>query len=165
MDRNFLNNLKYLYDPKEIAVTWSEMQSKAIIDHPEFGKISPNDYRARFDGKVCPFCAQRMVHGQNLHTTQFKKEAIFRKYEYVNKKGVKYINNAGGRYYHPHYATLDHIVNKARCSELMFQADNLQIMCWKCNLEKGDNNNYEVELISSFAKDIARDALEKYKPL
>ncbi|WP_202963104.1 hypothetical protein [Synechocystis sp. PCC 6714] len=149
----------------EIAFAWSEMQSQAIINHPEFGKISPNDYRARFNGKVCPFCAQRMVHGQDLHMTRSRDEAISRKYQYADKNGNKKINNAGGIYYHPHYVTLDHVVNKARCPELMFKADNLQIMCWKCNVEKGDNNSYEIELILDFTRDIAREALERYKPL
>lgn len=165
MDRNFLNNLKYLTDAKEINLAWSSMQNQPIIDHPEFGKISPNDYRAKYNRKICPFCAQRMVHGQDLHMTRSRNDAISRKYEYVDKNGEKKINNANGRYYHPHYVTLDHIVNKARCPELMFEANNLQIMCWKCNLEKGDNNSYEIELVLDFAIDIARDALEKYKPL
>ncbi|WLT39752.1 hypothetical protein NON20_10210 [Synechocystis sp. B12] len=84
-----MNNLKYLTDAKEINLAWSSMQNQPIIDHPEFGKISPNDYRAKYNRKICPFCAQRMVHGQDLHMTRSRNDAISRKYEYVDKNGEK----------------------------------------------------------------------------
>jgi hypothetical protein len=47
----------------------------------------------------------------------------------------------------------------------MFEYDNLQIMCWKCNDQKRDNNNYEIEMSLDFAEDLAKIALEKYKTL
>jgi 5-methylcytosine-specific restriction endonuclease McrA len=165
MDSNFIDNLKHLYEGKTINEIWNLMSSHPIIQHPEFGLISPSQYRAKFHGKVCPFCGEKMVHGRLLHSTPLKKTAIDRGYEYLDKTGKKHIHKAGGRYFHPHYVTLDHKINKARCPELMFEYDNLQIMCWKCNREKGDNNNYEIEISLDFADDLAKSALEKYKTL
>ncbi|MEQ9368347.1 MAG: hypothetical protein RIG63_04850 [Coleofasciculus chthonoplastes F3-SA18-01] len=104
-----------------------------------------------------------MVHGQFSHSTQSKQEAIKRGYQYQDANGVDGINQVGNLYFHPHYVTLDHKVNKARCSELLFESSNLQIMCWKCNREKGDNNNFEAEHTLNFVRDLAKEALNRYK--
>lgn len=154
--------LQTLYQASEVREVWEAGQNEKLINHPKFGWISPNEFRQNFDRKPCPFCGKRMVHGKARHATTSKQEALARGYQYVNSKGQKYINRAGSCYFHPNYVTLDHKLNKARCPELLFDADNLQAICWKCNQEKGDNNNFEIEHTSNFVSDLAREALERY---
>lgn len=162
MPKNKRSELAALYKSSDIDFVWKEGQSSKLIKHPQYGLISPNKYRAVSQGKPCPFCGKHMVHGQISHSTLSKDEAIERGYQYINGLGEKFINHVGSRYFHPHYVTLDHKVNKARCPELMFEYDNLQIMCWKCNINKGDNNAYELEHSFGFVKDLGKDALQRY---
>lgn len=154
--------LAALYGSADINDVWHASQNYAVIDHPTLGKISPNQYRAKYHQKPCSFCGQKMVHGQAAHTTNNKREAIARGYEYLDKNGRKIINQAGKTYFHPHYVTLDHKLNKARCPERMFDYDNLQIMCWKCNQLKGDNNAYELQHSLSYLHDLATETLDRY---
>jgi hypothetical protein len=58
-------------------------------------------------GKPCPYCGQKMFHGQDFYSTQSKLEAIKQGYEYIDEKGHKIINQAEFRYFHPHDVTLD----------------------------------------------------------
>lgn len=157
--------LSSLYLSPDINYVWQVAQSYVIINHPSLGKISPNQYRAQYHQKPCPFCNQTMVHGQAVHSTDSKQEAIARGYQYLDKNGKPTINQAGKTYFHPHYVTLDHKLNKARCPERMFDYDNLQIMCWKCNKLKGDNNAYELERSLSHLQDLAKELLHRRPPL
>jgi hypothetical protein len=156
--------LAALYSGADIHMVWQNSQHLAVIDHPKFGKISPNQYRAMSAGKPCPFCAQKMTHGASAQTKS-KKEAIARCYQYKDAKGKDRINRAGDSYFHPHYVTLDHKLNKARCPEQMFDYENLQLMCWRCNNAKGDNNAYELEHSYSYIQGLAEEVLNRYPTL
>lgn len=160
--------LAMLYQGKDINLIWSKSLHLAAIDHPELGKISPHQYRLQYHDRPCPFCAKKMVHGSQ-HSTHCKDEAIARGYQYIDTAGNTTINTAGKgatrRYFHPHYVTLDHKINKARCPERMFDYNNLQIMCWKCNCEKGDNNAYELLHNRSYIQDLAQETLKRYPKL
>jgi hypothetical protein len=154
--------LAALYSSADIHDVWQASQNYPVIDHPSLGKISPNQYRAKYHQKPCPFCGQKMVHGKSAHSTNDQQEAIARGYQYLDKNGKKIINRAGNVYFHPHYVSLDHKLNKARCPERMFDYDNLQIMCWKCNNLKGDNNAYELQHSLSHLQDLAEGILQQY---
>ncbi len=154
--------LAALYRGQDINLLWKDSQDQKIIAHPKLGRISPNQYRAKYHQKPCPFCGQKMVHGKSEHSTQNREEAIARGYEYLNANGTTRINRAGDTFFHPHYVTLDHKINKARCPELMFEYSNLQIMCWKCNFLKGDDNAYELLHTLSHIQDHAQEVLRRY---
>lgn len=160
------NELSAQYRGADINTIWQHSQNLCVIDHPEYGRISPNEYRARHVGKPCPFCGQRMVQGSEAQTTR-RQEAIARGYQYQNEEGQLVINRAGNHqngytYFHPHYVTIDHRINKARCPERMLDAENLQAMCWKCNNDKGDNNAFELQHTLNYIKDLAQDTLDEY---
>lgn len=72
-------HLASLYKSEDIIREWKAYQDKAVIDLNQ-GKISPNKYRAQYHGRPCPFCGKKMVHGQDLHSTKRKDEAIDRGY-------------------------------------------------------------------------------------
>lgn len=158
-------SLSTLYKGSDINQVWTAAQTLPVIEHPKLGWISPNQFRSSFVGKPCPFCGQMMVQGQTIHSTNSKKEAIARGYQYKDIKGDDCINQIESTYFHPNYITLDHKLNKARCPELLFDYKNLQAMCWKCNLQKGDNNNFEVEHTFDFVSDLASEALDRYQEL
>lgn len=157
--------LKTLYKASEIAEVWNASQKLAVIDHPKHGLISPNGYRAMYNAKPCPYCGQKMVHGKVLHSTSSNQEAIKRSYDYVDKSGKKVINQVNGVYFHPNYVTLDHKTNKARCPEKMFDYSNLQIMCWRCNNNKGDDNTFELQHTCEYLDALADRALARYQLL
>ncbi|NET91130.1 MAG: HNH endonuclease [Kamptonema sp. SIO1D9] len=157
--------LKTLYRSSDLSEIWKSGQNEKLIKHPKIGWISPNEYRQKFNNKPCPFCGKKMVHGKLLHSTQSKKEAIARGYQYKKRNGDNYINRTENFYFHPNYVTLDHKINKARCPELLFEFSNLNIICWKCNQEKGDNNNFEAEYTFDCVRDLAKEALKRFKPL
>ena len=164
MDRRKLSSL---YKSSEINTLWRESWNLPVIVHPKLGNISPYQLREQHAGKHCPICSKKMFFGIQ-HKTRSKKEAIYRGYEYCSRDGKRKINKVGwGRdtkYFHPHYVTLDHKINKARCPELMFEYGNLQIMCWQCNTEKGDNNFFELERDFDYINDLAEAALNRYCP-
>jgi len=157
-------HLVSLYESDEIANLWRESCNRTVIDHPKHGWISPNSYRAKYAGKPCPLCSRKMVHGKEIYSTPSKKEAIKRGYEY-EVDGETRINQTGDRYFHPHYVSLDHKLNKARFPDKMFDPDNLQVICWKCNNLKGDNNAYELEQTFDYIADLAHESLQRYTPL
>lgn len=154
--------LSTLYLSSDIKLLWQTSQSQVVIDHPRFGKISPNYFRKRYHHKPCPFCGQKMVHGKSAHSTENRQEAIARGYQYSDKNGNKIINRAGTTFFHPHYVSLDHKLNKARCPDRMFDYSNLQIMCWKCNNLKGDNNAYELQYALNDLQDLVKETLSRY---
>lgn len=150
-----------LYKGADIADLWSASKNADVIDHPSLGKISPNTYRSKFQNKPCPFCGKKMVHGSSHRTTN-KQTAIDSGYSYVDSSGKTVINQAGNTYFHPHYVTLDHKLNKARFPEKMFEFNNLQIICWKCNLRKGDNNAFEIQHNLETIQSLTAEALKRY---
>lgn len=157
-----LQELAALYSGADINELWQAAQKYPVINHPILGKISPNHYRVQHHQRPCPFCGQKMVHGKSIHSTKSKQDAIARGYQYLDQNGNEIINRAGDTYFHPHYVTLDHKLNKARCPERMFDYSNLQIMCWKCNNLKGDNNAYELQHNLSYLQDFAEETLRRY---
>ena len=159
------SKLKTLYKAGEIATVWSASQNVAVIAHPKHGLISPNAYRAMYSSKPCPYCARKMVHGKALHSTPIKQVALQRGYEYADKQGKSVINQVSGVYFHPNYVTLDHKTNKARCPEKMFDYGNLQIMCWQCNNNKGDDNTFELQHTCKYLDALAEQALARYQLL
>ena len=159
------SKLKTLYKASEIADVWNASQNLAIIEHPKHGLISPNAYRAMYGSKPCPYCGQKMAHGKDIHSTLSKQAALHLGYEYVDKQGKKVINRAGGIYFHPNYVTLDHKTNKARCPEKMFDYTNLQIMCWRCNHNKGDDNTFELQHTCEYLDALAEEAKARYQLL
>ena len=159
-----MKNLKQLYKAKEIQEIWNDFQNSSIINHPTEGKISPNKYRVMGIGKPCPYCGKKMTHGQSYQTNS-KKEALQLGFEYVNKKGERTINKAGAKFFHRHYITLDHKINKARCPEKMFDFDNLQYMCWECNQEKADNNAFDLQHTRNCLNTLVEETLSHYQLL
>lgn len=159
--------LESIYDSKEITKIWEENKNKKVINHPEKGWISPNEYRSLFNGKPCPYCGKKMVQGDSYYTSS-KQRAIKKGYQYEtkNSKGeiVEIINHASGIYYHPNYVSLDHKMNKARFPELLFEYDNLEVICWSCNKEKKDNNAFEIEHNLSYFNSLVKAVKDKYKP-
>lgn len=165
MNRIPKSQLCILYNANKISEIWNSSQNLNIINHPQHGLISPNAYRILKKGKPCPYCGQKMVHGQEFYSTESKLEAIKQGYEYIDKNGQKIINQAGVKYFHPNYVTLDHKINKARCPEKMFDYDNLEVICWKCNLSKGDDNTYEIQHTFNYLEALTEEVLSRYKPL
>lgn len=159
------NELKLLFCANDIQLTWNASQNLKVIFHPLHGMISPVKYRQLGKGKPCPYCARKMVIGKDIFSTNSEKIAIDRGYQYLNSDGRKYINKAGSEYFHPNYVTLDHKINKARCPEKMFDFDNLELICWRCNMEKGDNNAYELSYYSEYLSGLAETTISKYQPL
>ena len=158
--------LAALYKGADINVVWWESRNLWVIDHPKFGPMSPNAYRAKSRGKPCPFCGQKMMHGPAFYTTR-KQDEIAQGYQYTDENGNQIINkirhhHAGYTYFHSHYVTLDHKLNKARCPERMFDADNLDVICWKCNNAKSDNNAYELRHRLRSIQDLAKATLDHY---
>ncbi|MGB2924423.1 MAG: HNH endonuclease [Limnothrix sp.] len=164
MKRRTKEELATLYNARDIQELWYECRKYPVIKHPKLGWISPHDLRAICAGKPCPFCGKKMVQGQEIYATKSKEEAIIRGYQYVDKEGQKRINyiKTSGTYFHPNYVSLDHIINKARCPEMLFDYDNLQGICFRCNSEKGDDNNYEAKKDLDFIKSMAAEALKRY---
>jgi hypothetical protein len=154
-----------LYNSNDISKVWNLYQNKNVINHPQHGLISPNKYRDIKKGKPCPYCGQKMVHGKEFYVMQSELEARKRGYEYINKNGKKIINNIRDKYFHPNYINLDHKINKARCPEKMFDYDNLEAICWKCNSSKGDDNTYEIQHTSNYLKALVEEALIRYPTL
>jgi hypothetical protein len=59
------SELKTLYKASDIKDIWNASQNLAVINHPQDGWISPNQYRVQNKGKPCFYCGQKMVHGKN----------------------------------------------------------------------------------------------------
>jgi hypothetical protein len=154
--------LSSLYKGCDIADIWQASLNIQIIIHPNLGKISPNDFRSRHNGRPCPFCGKKMVHGKPAHSTKSKQEAIDRSYQYLDEQGNRTINRIGHTYFHPHYVTLDHKLNKARFPEKMFDFDNLQAVCWKCNHIKSDNNAFELLHDLKYMQELSTLAFDRY---
>lgn len=136
--------LESLYEYGEIQQVWKNNRNNSLIKHPQQGWISPNKYRSMYANKPCPYCAKKMVQGKDEYSTNNINIAKKRKYEYVNSQGILTINQAENTYYHPNYVTLDHKLNKTRFPELLFDFKNLEVICWRCNNEKKDNNSFEI---------------------
>ena len=83
----------------------------------------------------------------------------------MDKRGKKVTVRAGTVYFHPNFVTLDHKTNKARCPEKMFDYSNLQIMCWQCNNNKGDDNIFELQHTCEYLDALALEALTRYQLL
>ncbi len=47
----------------------------------------------------------------------------------------------------------------------MFDYDNLEIICWRCNREKGDNNSFELQYNQDYLSSLADEALARYPTL
>jgi HNH endonuclease len=154
--------LSSLYNGCDIADIWQASLNLKVIFHHNLGKITPNHFRSIHNGKPCPFCAKRMVHGQSIHSTQSKQEAIDRDYQYMDEQRNTTINRIGNTYFHPHYVTLDHKLNKARFPEKMFDYDNLQAVCWKCNSIKSDNNAFELLHDLKYIQELSISAFDRY---
>ncbi len=155
--------LDRLYRGKDIQTIWDGAKTLGVIEHPELGYISPNQFRAIHVNKPCPYCGKKMVRGQDIHATASKEEAKKRGYEYLNSKGEKTINHSGNIYFHPNYITIDHKINKARCPQKMFDFDNLQAVCWRCNWEKSDDNTYNSRYTRVCLNSLVEEALSRYQ--
>jgi hypothetical protein len=165
MNKLHKSKLKTLYKANEIKEIWDASHNLPVINHPQHGLISPNTYRMIKKDKPCPYCGQKMRHGKEFHSTQSKPEAIKRGYEYIDNNGEKTINKAGNTYFHPNYLTLDHKINKARCPEIMFDYDNLEAICWKCNSAKSDDNTYEITHSFDYLNSLVDETLDRYRLL
>ena len=47
----------------------------------------------------------------------------------------------------------------------MFDYDNLQIMCWRCNRDKDDDNTFELQHTCEYLDTLAEEALARYQLL
>lgn len=155
------SELSQLYRSEEISEVWNTSQHLKVIQHPTSGLISPNEYRTMGKDKPCPYCGRKMKQGEDFKTAS-KTEAIKRGYEYDNANGQKTFNQIGTVFFHPNYVTIDHKINKARCPETMFDYDNLELICWKCNREKGNDNTYELRHTYEYLSDLVNEALNRY---
>jgi len=161
IDTMIKQRLDTIYDPFEIRDIWEKNQRLPCIKDPKEGLITPNMYRANKASKPCPYCGKKMVHGKQ-HFTHSKTEAIRRGYEYKTVDGKLYINQAGSFYYHQHYVTIDHKLNKARFPEKMFDYDNLEAICWLCNNQKSDNLIFELEHKLEHLKSLKESVFKRY---
>jgi len=157
------SELNHLYRGRDIQSIWNGAKALDVIKHPELGYISPNRFRQIYTYKPCPYCAKRMVRGQDIHATTSKEEAKKRGYEYFNEQGEKLINRAGNTYFHPNYITIDHKINKARCPQKMFDFDNLQAVCWRCNWSKSDDNTYDSRYTRVCLNSLVEETLSRYQ--
>lgn len=160
--------LSHLHCNKEIDLIWKSNENSPVIEHPVHGLISPYRYRQLSKGKPCPYCGQKMRQGKDYMTFS-KSEAMLRGYDYINKKGQSYINNipdpkhhGAFLFFHQHYVTLDHKLNKGRFPEKMFDYDNLEPICWRCNQEKGDDNSFEIQYNHDYLEALADEILARY---
>lgn len=167
MSEDKLKKLKLagVYKSKEINEIWNNNQDEPLINHPQLGWISPNKFRSLYKNKPCPYCGKKMVQGREEYSTMSKQVAIERGYGYINNNGNLIFNQIGSVYYHPNYITLDHKMNKARFPELMFDFNNLEAICWRCNQEKKDNNSFELENNLAYFNDLYQLINNKYKKL
>ena len=156
------SELNHLYKSEDISSIWRRAQALDVIKHPDFGCISPNRFRHINSNNPCPYCAKRMVHGYPENATNSKEEAKSRGYEYINSKGEKVINGAGDTYFHPNYITIDHKINKARCPQKMFDFENLQAVCWRCNNEKGDDNTFDSKFTRDYLNSLVEEKISQY---
>ena len=136
-------NLSSLFDSHQISLIWKENSHKKLINHPQYGMISPNELRAKYANTPCPHCDKIMKHGESYKTNN-KEEAITRKFYYFDSGGYRHFCNIGRIYFSAQYVTLDHKLNKARFPDKMFDAENLEAVCWKCNHIKSDNNLFGI---------------------
>ncbi|MEM8672790.1 MAG: HNH endonuclease [Cyanobacteria bacterium P01_G01_bin.67] len=136
-------NLSPLFDSKKISLIWKENSHEKLIDHPQYGMISPNELRAKFADTPCPHCDTIMKHGESYKTSD-QEEAIARKFYYFDSYGHRHFCKIGNVYFSDRYVTLDHKLNKARFPNKMFDVENLEAVCWKCNHIKSDNNLFGI---------------------
>lgn len=136
-------NLSTLFNSNKINLAWRENRNQKVINHPQYGMISPNQLRAKSADTPCPHCSTIMKHGRAYKTTN-REEAIARKFYYFDSEGNRHFCKIGRTYFSPQYVTLDHKLNKARFPNKMFDADNLEAVCWKCNHIKSDNNLFGI---------------------
>ncbi|MGK7918661.1 MAG: HNH endonuclease [Trichodesmium sp.] len=153
--------LDTLYDASEIQDMWDRHRTIPCIKHPTEGLITPNKYRANKRFKPCPYCGKKMVHGKQ-YSTKSKTEARRRGYEYKRADGKLDINQAGSLYFHQNYVTIDHKLNKARFPEKMFDYDNLEAICWRCNNEKSDNLIFELEHKLEHLRSLKESVFNRY---
>jgi hypothetical protein len=160
--------LSHLHCSKEIDLIWKSNKNSPVIEHPVHGIISPYRYRQLSKGKPCPYCGQKMRQGRD-YITSSESEAILREYYYINKEGKKDINSISDKnhhgaflFFHQHYVTLDHKLNKGRFPEKMFDYDNLEPICWRCNKEKSDDNSFEVQHTYDYLDSVVDELLERY---
>jgi HNH endonuclease len=157
--------LANLFHAKDIQAVWQASQKLNVIEHPQQGFISPQFYRESSNNKPCPYCANKMVWGSENFTMKDRTVAVARGYQYLDRSGNPYINYAGTTFFHPNYITIDHKINKARCPEKMFDYDNLELICWRCNQDKGDNNAYELQHSSKYLSSLANTSMSRYQTI
>ena len=136
-------NLSSLFSSSKISLIWEENGNAKLIAHPNYGMISPNAFRAKFANTPCPHCLRIMRHG-NSYKVQGREEASARNFYYLDSNGNRHYCHIGNTYFSELYVTLDHKLNKARFPDKMFDADNLEAICWKCNQIKSDNNLFGI---------------------
>ena len=71
--------LSPLFCGTKINQIWRDLANEDVINHPQFGWISPNTLRAQYANTPCPHCLRTMVHG-TAYKTQDKEEAENRKF-------------------------------------------------------------------------------------
>lgn len=135
--------LSPLFSGTKINQIWRESSNYELINHPQYGMISPNALRAKFAQTPCPHCSVIMVHG-SAYKTDSKEEAEIRGFYYHTNDNKKKYCKGEKTYFSNKYVTLDHKLNKARFPDKMFDADNLEAICWKCNDIKSDNNLFSI---------------------
>lgn len=84
------------------------------------GLLPADDLREYGKGKLCPCCSKRMVR------------------ESFSKLPVKGWLKSGDKWVHPEQVTIDHRYPKSTFPERMFDPDNFELVCYKCNKEKSD---------------------------
>ena len=136
-------NLSSVFNGRKINQIWKENANARLIEHPQLGLISANALRAKFADTPCPHCSKVMKHG-SPYKTQGRAEAIVRQFYYFDQDGNKHFCRIGNTYFSAQYVTLDHKLNKARFPNKMFDADNLEAICFRCNQIKSDNNLFGI---------------------
>jgi len=89
-------NLSSLFNSNKISLIWKENSNEKLINHPQYGMISPNELRVKFANTPCPHCDKMMKHGSSYKTNS-KEEAIARKFYYFEGNGNRRFYKIGNR--------------------------------------------------------------------
>lgn len=133
-----LHSQKPTLDSKHVGEIWASAQQTECLQHPELGKISPNQFRAMMRGKPCACCGTTMVFG-DCFKVKDKEEAKKRGYMIGGR------DDDGPIYMNPRYTTLDHILPKSHYPHLVLEFRNLQVICLRCNSNKKTSYTYDIK--------------------
>lgn len=105
------------------------------------GLLPANDIRKFGFGKPCACCGQIMTRDRRSQTPI---------------KGWLWV---GSGWQNPRNVTIDHRYPKSLFPELMFDSDNMELMCLMCNQDKGDLFGQTISIDCKYHADRLRSKL------